>query len=105
LPFTPNEAQLFQISNNLFTENTARSQNEQQLYAAWQKSELEKQQMYNANQNLREELNVITFKIERLKSILKPSEAISLEEEISDNDLANDTKWVRVENNKKKEVS
>jgi hypothetical protein len=41
-PCTPNEAQLLQINNNLFTENTARSQNEQ-LYTAWQKSELEKQ--------------------------------------------------------------
>jgi hypothetical protein len=100
-PSTPNEAQLLQINNNLFTENTARSQNEQQLYAAWQKSELEKQQMYNANQNLREELNIMKLDIERL-SILKPSETISQEDEISDNDLADDTKWVRVENNKKK---
>jgi hypothetical protein len=58
--------------------------------------------MYNPNQNLREELNVMKLEIERLKSILKPSETISQEEEISDNDLANDTKWVRVENSKKK---
>jgi hypothetical protein len=56
---TPIEAQLLQINNKLFKENTARSQNEQQLDAAWQKSELEKQQMSNANQNLREELNVM----------------------------------------------
>jgi hypothetical protein len=100
-PSTPNEAQLLQI-NNLFTENTARSQNEQQLYTAWQKSELEKQQMYNANQNLQEELNVMKLEIERLKSILKPSETISQEDEISDNDLAEDMKWVQAENSKKK---
>lgn len=71
VPSTPNEAQLLQISNNLFAENTARSQNEQQLYAAWQKSELEKQQMNNLNQNLREELSVLQLEIERLKSTLK----------------------------------
>lgn len=71
VPSTPNEAQLLQISNNLFAENTARSQNKQQLYAAWQKSELEKQQMNNLNQNLREELSVLQLEIERLKSTLK----------------------------------
>jgi hypothetical protein len=38
----------------------------------------------------------------RLKSIIQPSETISQEDEISDNDLADDTKWVRVENSKKK---
>jgi hypothetical protein len=79
-PSTPNEAQLLQINNNLFTENTARSQNEEQLYAAWQKSKLEKQQMYNVNQNLQEELNVMKLEIERLKSILKPSETILQED-------------------------
>jgi hypothetical protein len=48
-PSTLKEAHLLQINNHLVTENTARSQNEQQFYAAWQKSELEKQQMYNEN--------------------------------------------------------
>jgi hypothetical protein len=71
------------------------------LYAAWQKSELENQHMYNANQNLREELNTMKLELERLKSILKLNEAISQEDEISDNDLTDDTKWVRVENSKK----
>jgi hypothetical protein len=43
----------------------------------------------------------VKLEIERLKSIPKPSETISQEVEISDNDLDDDTKWVRAQNNKK----
>jgi hypothetical protein len=42
------------------------------------------------------------LEIERLKLILQSSETISQEDEIRDDDLADDTKWVRVENSKKK---
>jgi hypothetical protein len=42
------------------------------------------------------------LEIERLKSILQRSETILQEEEISDNDLLDDTKWVPVENSKNK---
>jgi hypothetical protein len=38
----------------------------------------------------------------RFKSILQPSKTISQEDKISDNDLADDMKWVRFENSKKK---
>jgi hypothetical protein len=54
------------------------------------------------NGNLLGELNATTLETERLKSILKPSETISQEDERSDNDLADDIKRVRVENSKKK---
>jgi DNA repair ATPase RecN len=92
---------LLQINSDLFAENTARSQNEQ-LYAAWQKSEMERQQIYNANQNLREELQIMKLEIESLKTTLKPSNKTLQDDVISDNNLAVDTKWVRVENSKKK---
>jgi hypothetical protein len=33
------------MNKNFLAENTARSQNEQQLYSAWQHSEMDKKQM------------------------------------------------------------
>jgi hypothetical protein len=51
LPSTPNEADLLHINNSLVAENTARTQNEQQLYSAWQQSEIDKKQMQTAMNN------------------------------------------------------
>jgi hypothetical protein len=45
----PNEVHLLQINNNLLAENTARTQNEQRLYPAWQQSEVNKKQMQTHN--------------------------------------------------------
>jgi hypothetical protein len=66
LPRTPNEVHLVQINNNLLAENTARTQNEQQLYYAWQQSEMDKKQMLNTNHNLNEQLKVMKLEIEKL---------------------------------------
>jgi hypothetical protein len=52
LPSTPNEVHLLQINNGLLAENTARTQNEQQLYSAWQQSEMDKKQMQTTIHNL-----------------------------------------------------
>jgi hypothetical protein len=92
LPSTPNEAHLFQI-NKLLAENTARTQNEQ-LYPAWQKSEMDKKQMQTTVHNLNEQLKIMKLEIEQVKLNQKPSEIISQEEINDDPDLADDTKWV-----------
>jgi hypothetical protein len=52
LPSTPNEAHLLQINNNLLAENTARTQDEEQLHSAWQQSEKNKKQMQTTIHNL-----------------------------------------------------
>jgi hypothetical protein len=67
LPSTPNEAHLLQINNSLLAENTARTQNEQQLYSAWQQSQMDKKQMQTTIQNLNEQLKVMKLEIEKLK--------------------------------------
>jgi hypothetical protein len=94
-PSTPNEAQLLQII--IYSQKMLQDHKMNNNFML-----LRKNPNWKMNQNLREELNVMKLEIERLKSILKPSETISQEDEISDNDLADDTKWVRVENNKNK---
>jgi hypothetical protein len=103
LPSPPNEAHLLQI-NNLLAENTARTQNEQ-LYSARQRSEMNKKQILATIHNLNEQLKVMKLEIEKLKLNKKPSEITSLEEINDDGDLAKDTKWVRVQNNLKKKGS
>jgi hypothetical protein len=102
LRFTPNEAHLVQINNNLLAENTARTQNEPQLYSAWQQSEMDRKQMLTTIHNLNEQLKVMKLEIEKLKLHQKPSEITSLEEINDDGDLAEDTKWVRVQNSREK---
>jgi hypothetical protein len=98
----PNEAHLLQINNNLLAKNTARTQNEQQLYSAWQQSKMDKKQMLTTIHNLNEQLKVMKSEIEKLKLNQKPSEITSLKEINDDGDLAEDTKWVRVQNSRKK---
>jgi hypothetical protein len=93
LSSTPNEAHLLQIDNNLLAENTARTQNEQPLYSAWQQSEVDKKQMLTTFHNLNEQLKIMKLEIEKLKLNKKPSEITSLEEINYDGDFA-DTKWV-----------
>jgi hypothetical protein len=56
LPLMPNETHLLQINNSLLAENTARTQNEQQLYSTWQQSEMDKKQMQTTIHNLNEQL-------------------------------------------------
>jgi hypothetical protein len=101
-PSTSSDAQLLQINNTLFQENTARSNNEQQLYSAWQKSEMEKQQMQDINRSLQEQIKVMQLELQQLKLNLNTRETIPQEHEIKDDDLHADTQWVRVENSKKK---
>jgi multidrug resistance efflux pump len=74
LPSTPNEAHLHQINNNLLAENTARTQNEQQLYSAWQQCEMDKKQMPTTIHSLKEQLKTMKLEIEKLKLNQKPSE-------------------------------
>jgi hypothetical protein len=50
LPSMPNEVRLLQINNNLLAENAARTQNEQ-LYFAWQQSEMAKLQFITLMNN------------------------------------------------------
>jgi hypothetical protein len=102
LPSMSNEAHLLQINNNLLAENSAKTQNEQQLYSAWQRSEVDKKQMLTTIHNLNEQLKIMKLEIEKLKLNQKPSEIISLEEINYDGVLAEDTKWVRIQNSTKK---
>jgi hypothetical protein len=67
LPSTPNEAHLLQLKNNLLAGNTARTQNEQQLYSAWQQSEMDKKQMLTTIHDLNEQLKVMKLETEKLK--------------------------------------
>jgi hypothetical protein len=92
LPSMPNEAHLFQINNSLLAENTARMQNEQQLYSAWQQSEMDKKQMQTTIHDLNEQLKEMKLEIEKLQLNQKPSEITSLEEINDDGDFAEDTK-------------
>jgi hypothetical protein len=64
LPSTRSETHLLQINNNLLVENTARTQNEQQLYSAWQWSEMDKKQMLTTIHNISEQLKVMKLEIE-----------------------------------------
>jgi hypothetical protein len=93
---------LIQINNSLLAENTARTQNEQRLYSAWQQSEMDKKQMLTTIHNRNEQLKVMKLEIEKLKLNKRPSERNSLEEINDDGDLAEDTEWVRVQNSRKK---
>lgn len=104
-PAMHNEAQMLQINNSLFAENTARSQNEQQLFIAWQIAEAERKKMEEIAVKLQEQIKVMNLEIERLELNQKPRKTISQEVEvIEDEELAEDTKWIRdkVKNNKKK---
>jgi hypothetical protein len=92
LPFTPNEACLLQRNISLLAENTARTQNEQQLYSAWQHSEMDKKQMLTTIHNLNEQLKVMKLGIEKLKLNYKPIEITSQEEINYYGDLAEATK-------------
>lgn len=101
---TPKTAHLFQMNANLFAENAVRSQNEQQLYIAWQQSEKEKQQMQITINSLHDQLRSIKLEIDKLKSNQIPIETFSQDESFEPNDteLADDTEWVRIQNSKKK---
>jgi hypothetical protein len=59
-------------------------------------------QMLTTIHNLNEQLKVMKLEIEKLKRNKRPSEITSLEEINDDGDLAEDTKWVRVQNSRKK---
>jgi hypothetical protein len=87
-------AHLPQINNNFITENTARTQNEQQLCSAWQQSEMDKKQMLTTIHDLNEQLKVMKLEIEKLKLNQKPREITSLEELNDGGDLAEDTELV-----------
>jgi hypothetical protein len=58
--------------------------------------------MLTAIHNLNEQLKVMKLEIEKLKLNQKPSEITSLEDINDDGDLAEDTKWVRVQNSRNK---
>jgi hypothetical protein len=85
LPSAPNGAHLLQINNNLLAENTARTQDEEQLYSAWQQSE-----MY------------MILETKELKLNQNPSEITSQIEINYDGDLADNMKWVEFKIARKK---
>jgi hypothetical protein len=102
LPLAPNEARLLQVNNSLLAENIAGTQNEQQLYSAWQQSEMDKKQMLTTIHNLNEQLKLTILEVEKLKVNQKRSGITAVEEVNDDGDLAEDTKWVRVQNSREK---
>jgi hypothetical protein len=63
---------------------------------------MDKKQILATIHYLNEQLKVMKLEIENLKLNRKPNEITSLEEIDDDGDLAEDTKWVRVENSRKK---
>jgi hypothetical protein len=63
---------------------------------------MDKKQMQITIHNLNEQLNVMKLEIEKLKLNRKASEITSLEEINGDDDRAEDTKWVQVQNSRKK---
>jgi hypothetical protein len=102
LPSTHNEVHLLQTNNSHLAENTARTQNERQLYSAGQKFEMDKKQMQTAIHNLSEQPKVIKLEIEKLKLNQKPSEIMSQKEINDGSDLADDMKWLQVQNSRKR---
>jgi hypothetical protein len=100
LPSTPNEAHFLQI-NIILAENTVTSKSEKKLYSVWQQSEMDKE-MQTTIHGLNEHFKVMKLEIEKLTLNQKPSEITSVEEMNDDGDLAEDTKWVRVQSSKEK---
>lgn len=112
---SPNEAILIQQNNALFQENSARSQNEQVLFAAWQKSENEKASIINRLNALQTQLeNVqkvnadlhVKFAMFEKSSTQNPP-TLQKEKELmeyftDEEELAKETEWVRVKNKKRK---
>lgn len=102
---TQNEPHGFHINNSLFAENSSRTQNEQQLYSAWLNAEADKQKMEKIIINLQSEMEIMKSKLQNMQlnhntSELKMTELETISDE--DEDLAADTKWVRVKNSRKK---
>jgi hypothetical protein len=63
---------------------------------------MDKKQMLTTIHDLNEQLKVMKLEIEKNKLNQKPSEITSLEEINDYGDLAEDTKWVRAQNRRKK---
>lgn len=56
---TPNEAHLLQLNNHYFPDNSARTQNEQQLDTSYQKAEADEQNMKNIVFKLQDQIKAI----------------------------------------------
>jgi hypothetical protein len=63
---------------------------------------MDKKQILARIHNLNKQLKLMKLEIEKLELNPRPSEITSLEEINYDGDLAENTKWVRVQNSRKK---
>lgn len=102
---TPNEALLMQQNNALFQENYARSQNEQQLYMAWKKTEVEKGNAETRVIQLEQVMEQLKLKMSELENRLTQKTPTQKIEYVTDEEeLAKETEWIRVKNRKKRKM-
>ena len=107
----PTEAALMQRNNELFQENCVRTNNEQQLFAAWRQVKGENEKIIEEYKKLqfevnkmREDFKKVMFKNSQLEKILnQPKEEEIIEYFTDEEELAKETEWIRIkEKNKNK---
>lgn len=103
---TPNEALLMQQNNALFQENYARSQNEQQLYTAWRKTEAEKERAEKKAIQLEKIIEQLQIKVVNMeKRFSENKQTQKIEYQTDEEELAEETEWIRVKNRKKRKMN
>lgn len=111
VPQSQNEAILLQQNNVLFQENYQRSQNEQVLFNSWKLSETEKvkakakaDQLDLQLKELKVMYDELTLKYKELEKKYIPSttEKKTVEYHTDEDELAYETEWIRVKQNRKK---
>ena len=106
-PTTANEAVPLHQNNVLFQENYERSQNEQVLYNEWQKVIAEKKKLSDMIGELQLHITELEIKFRAAEVMGNANnssnqEAARVEYFTDENELAEETEWLRVNNKSKK---
>jgi len=106
-PTTANEAALLHQNNALFQDNFQRSQNEQALYNEWQKAIAEKKQLSDIIGQMQLHIAELENKFKTLEETGNDNnssnhEVTRVEYFTDEEELAEETEWIRVKNKGKK---
>lgn len=97
-----------QINNELFQENSTRTQNEQVLFLAWKASQQEKNSLNDKVSQLQEQLVTLQNKYIELEKQLMQKMQITEPEEVQyytdEEELARETEWIRVKTKNNKQT-
>lgn len=107
-PATPAEALLAQQNQALFSENQARSQNEQALYNAWLNEKQEREKLQTIVHQLQMQMQILqkTVNDKNTTENIQSKNTQTCEEYHTDEEeLSRETEWVRVRNSKKRKAS